>query len=90
MATEQTPHYYMNEDGTDMYDTFLHDYGHEAVLAHMAMEIRQYRKRAAHKGQYATDMKKIEIIKDRMVAIMHDMYLLDSQQTTFPFNSTTI
>ena len=41
MATSDTPHYYLNADGTDMYDTFVSMYGYDLVLAHMEMEVRQ-------------------------------------------------
>ena len=94
MATSDTPHYYMNEDGTDMYDTFVSMYGYDLVLAHMEMEVRQYVKRAKYKGQLHDDLKKITVIQNRMIVLLKEKYKaslnIDAAQLELPFNNNTL
>ena len=93
MATSDTPHYYLNADGTDMYDTFVSMYGYDLVLAHMEMEVRQYTKRALHKGQYESDMHKIDVIQKRMALLIKEKYDKGPSNNTLqlhlPFTNTT-
>ena len=84
-----TPDYYKGEEGKDLYDIFLEEYGVEMLIAHMEMEVRQYIKRLRIKGQYKSDIQKVNNITRRMVFILYGQDTIqntvDSKQLYFTF-----
>lgn len=51
---------------TDVYDSEIALYGFDYWYAHVSMEIMQYLFRAPYKGQFISDLKKVENIAKRI------------------------
>lgn len=66
-ASPQTPHYYEVAEGKDLYAIFKDRYGVEALLQHLEMEAIQYLWRCRTKGQYVSDVAKVQVICARIL-----------------------
>lgn len=65
-----TPHHYQLHNGQDLYDLFLKHYNRDIVLAHLELTCIEYLLRCRKKGQYVSDLHKVQVIMNRIGAIL--------------------
>lgn len=65
-----TPHHYQLNNGQDLYDLFLEHYNRDIVLAHLELICIEYLLRCRKKGQYASDLRKVQVIMNRIGTIL--------------------